>query len=229
MDGVQTIFNIADLGTKRLSKARRAFLMFLIGLVQFDPSVKDYVAFGEDEFSQYLQKKAVGKTMESVRQVMLSSLATGMEDLPIQISKPMVKAVIIMALQPLVSGARSDEVNYPLMVQHYNLVEALLEFPGFMFLYGLFFMIAGILIGCYLNKVIRKFKPIEFRALVRNWLGVKERTINPVDDWDLVNDEMRQYRVLTTVDDAESGEEYFREYPGGMARYVKLDARRRDV
>jgi hypothetical protein len=36
-----------------------------------------------------------------------------------------------------------------------------------------------------------------------------------------------QFRVLKHVDEAESGEEYFREVPGGMARFVKLDRRRR--
>jgi hypothetical protein len=33
--------------------------------------------------------------------------------------------------------------------------------------------------------------------------------------------------VLRSVDDAESGEEYFREVEGGMAPFVKLDRRRR--
>jgi hypothetical protein len=34
LDAIPTVLNIADLGTKRLAKTRRAFLMFLIGLVQ---------------------------------------------------------------------------------------------------------------------------------------------------------------------------------------------------
>jgi hypothetical protein len=31
MDSVSTLFNMSDLGTKKLNKARRAFLMFLAG------------------------------------------------------------------------------------------------------------------------------------------------------------------------------------------------------
>ena len=34
--GVPTLLNTADLGTKRLSKARRLFLQFLIGVVKMD-------------------------------------------------------------------------------------------------------------------------------------------------------------------------------------------------
>ena len=103
MDGVPTVLNLADLGTKRLSKARRDFLMFLIGLVEYDPNNKVYVPVGEDQFNAYLQKKALGKTMKSVRRVMVDSIVNGVEDLPVKISKPMVKALTIMALQPIAS------------------------------------------------------------------------------------------------------------------------------
>ena len=72
---------------------------------------------GEDAFNSYLQKKALGNRMKSVGQVMLKSLMAGVEDLPIKISKPMVKAVTIMALQPLASGARLEEIKYDLMVR----------------------------------------------------------------------------------------------------------------
>ena len=56
---------------------------------------------------------------------------------------------------------------------------------------------------------------------------IEENTkdITYVDDWDPELQEIRQFRVLKSVDDAESGEEYFRETPGGLARFVKLDRR----
>ena len=38
---------------------------------------------------------------------------------------------------------------------------------------------------------------------------------------------MRQYRVFQHSDDAMSVEEYFRECPGGLCRFVKLDKQRR--
>ena len=116
MDAIPTVLNTADLGTKRLVKARRAFLMFVIGLVQYDSNTKSYTAVGEDEFNVYLQKKAIGQTMKPVRQVMLALPSNGVDELPIQLSKLMVKAVTIMALQPLVGATRADGIDYSVMV-----------------------------------------------------------------------------------------------------------------
>ena len=156
MDGVSTVLNIADLGTKRLAKARRDFLMFLIGLVEYDNISKACVPVGENAFNSYLQKKAFGKTMKSVRQVMLKSLMDRVEDLPLRISKLMVKAVTLMALQPLMNGARSDEFDYQVMVKHYGIVKIFLKHPWFMLCYALVFMLVGIIFGYYLNVMIQK-------------------------------------------------------------------------
>ena len=59
MDGVSTTLNIADLGTKRLAKACRDVLMYLIGLVEYDNISKSYVPVGEDALNAYVQKKAL--------------------------------------------------------------------------------------------------------------------------------------------------------------------------
>eukprot|EP00435_Cladocopium_sp_Y103_P048920 s2990_g14.t1 len=58
-------------------------------------------------------------------------------------------------------------------------------------------------------------------------IGYHQRDITYVDDRDPERRELRQFRVLKRADDAESGEEYFREVAGGFARFVKLDRRRR--
>ena len=229
MDGAPTVLNIADLGTKRLAKARRDFLMFLIGLVEYDQNSKAYVPVGEDAFNSYLQKIAIGKTMKSVRQVMLKSLTDGVEDLQIKVSKPMVKAVTSMALQPLVSSARLEEINYDLMVRHYTIAEFFLERPWFMLSFALVFMVMGIIIGYYLKMAIRKIELSKVLSWAMKVIGEKEE-LTFVDDWDPVNMELRQYRVLQSADDADdamSGEEYFRECPGRLARFVKLDRKRR--
>lgn len=42
-----------------------------------------------------------------------------------------------------------------------------------------------------------------------------------MDDWDLETYSVRQYRVLTKTEDADSGEEYFRETPFGLSRHVR--------
>ena len=69
----------------------------------------------------------------------------------------MVKAVTIMALQPLASCARVDDINYGVMVQHLNLVEIFFEHPKFMLSYDLVFLVLGIFIGYNLQKAIHKF------------------------------------------------------------------------
>ena len=194
MDGVPTVLKIADLGTKRLAKPRRDFLMFLIGLVEYDQNSKAYVPVGEDAFNAYLQKKAIGKTMKSVRQVMLKSLMDGMEDLPLKISKPMVKAVTIMALQPLVSGARLEEID-DLVVRHYTIAEFFLERPLFMVFYALVFMMVGIIIGYYIKEKIHKIQLSKVLSWAKGVISEKKE-ITYVDDWDPVNMELRQYRVL---------------------------------
>ena len=51
MDGVATVLNVADINTKKLTKVGRSFLMYLIGLVEYDGSSKMYVPAGEDEFN----------------------------------------------------------------------------------------------------------------------------------------------------------------------------------
>ena len=52
MEGVPTLLNVSDIGTKRLTKVRRAFLMYLMGMVQYDESSDSYVAVGEWEFPE---------------------------------------------------------------------------------------------------------------------------------------------------------------------------------
>eukprot|EP00435_Cladocopium_sp_Y103_P050137 s2990_g15.t1 len=123
MDGVATVLNISDLGTKKLAKVRRCFLMHLLGLVEFDPSTKSYVTVGEDEFNTYMQKKYMGKSMKTVRRVVLNTLATGADELPNQLSKPVIKSLTILSLQPVVGGSRVDEVICSVMVKRYSYAE----------------------------------------------------------------------------------------------------------
>eukprot|EP00435_Cladocopium_sp_Y103_P050408 s1657_g15.t1 len=111
MDGVATVLNISDLGTKKLPKIRRCFLMHLLGLVEHDPSVKKYVTVGEEEFTAYMQKKNMGQSMKTVRRVVLDTLSTGADEISASVSKPLVKALTILSLQPLAAGSRmGDEI-----------------------------------------------------------------------------------------------------------------------
>eukprot|EP00435_Cladocopium_sp_Y103_P052837 s1775_g16.t1 len=95
------------------------------------------------------------------------------------------------------------------------------------FFYALTVLPVGIFIGFLLKKWVHT---IELSHAV-NWaaetIAHESRDINFVDAWDPVNKELRQYRVLASVDDAESEKEYIRECPSGLARCMKLDAKRR--
>ena len=227
MDGVATVLNISDLGTKKLTKVLRRFLMYLIGLVEYDPNIKGYTCAGE-EFNLCTQRKYMGQSMKAIRRVVLGTLSAGAEEFPVHVSKPLVKALTLLSLQPLVGGTRSEEVEYALMVKHCSYVVLFMDYPGFMFGYALTFILVGIVIGYFLKKATHKWE----LSSVHQWAAaeIEENTkdIIYVDDWDPDLQEIRQFRVLKSVDDAESGEEYFRETPGGLARFVKLDLRRRD-
>ena len=75
--------------------------MYLIGLVEYDEASKGYIPVVEQEFiNLYMQKKYMGQSMKTVRQVVLSTLADGMEEFLKQISKPLVKAMALSALHP---------------------------------------------------------------------------------------------------------------------------------
>ena len=135
MEGVATVLNVADINTKKLAKARRSCLMYLIG--EYDEASKGYIPAGEQEFNLYMQKKYMGQSMKTVRRVVLSTVADGVEEFPKQISKPFVKAMTLLALQPVATGTRVDDFNYNLMVKDYGYVEPFLELPYFMFGYAL--------------------------------------------------------------------------------------------
>ena len=50
-DGWSTVLNVADINTKKLTEASRSFLMYLIGVVEYDKASKGYVPAGEGEFN----------------------------------------------------------------------------------------------------------------------------------------------------------------------------------
>ena len=74
MDSVNTLFNMSDLGTKKLTKARRAFLMFLAGMVFFNEETKEHEPVGEEECNEQLRRKSMGKSMKMVQKVVLGTL-----------------------------------------------------------------------------------------------------------------------------------------------------------
>ena len=223
MESIGTTLNPADLGAKKLSKLRRAFLMYLVGMVEFDDSCGDYVAVGKEEFNQHVQRKYLGKNMKLVRQVMLETISDGVERVSKQISKPLVKALALLALQPTgASGVREIEsikLNQELMIRNFETVDLFLEKPTFMLVYCLIFFFVGVFVGWWFQQ-LHYYNKME--ALVQ-WMMKRMRFSRTqfVDDWDPDVGCLRQYRVLSSPEDAESGEEFFMEDQEGLYRYIR--------
>ena len=108
MEGVPTLLNVADMGTKRL---RRAFLMYLMGMVQYNEASDSYVAFGELEFAGELRRRTMAKNMKSVKKVMMSTLVDSAEVGNPVTSTNLVKLVTLMAMQPMANGLEMDQVE----------------------------------------------------------------------------------------------------------------------
>jgi hypothetical protein len=217
MEGVPTLLNVADIGTKRLTKVRRAFLMYLMGMVQYDESSDSYVAVGEWEFAEELRRRTMAKNMKAVKQVMLNTLMDIPEGGSLPISTNFVKLVTLMAMQPVVTGLEMQNAEV-------KLIEARSTYYGFFNVYPLFlvaFVFIGFVAGFYFNKFVYNERVRRIMAWTNREIRRLHRRRLVVDDWDPINQELRQYRIHEQPQDADSGEEYFRETENGLARYVR--------
>ena len=106
------------------------FLMFLMGMVFFDESNKVYMPVGEEEFNEEMGKKTLGKSMKAVRPVMLNTLSDGAEGLQVQISKPMVKLMTLLAMQPMVDGIDVGIIELKAMEAKFAYLNFLHGAPG---------------------------------------------------------------------------------------------------
>ena len=113
MEGIPTLWNMADLGTKRLSRQRREFLMHLIGVMETHAEGADQVFchVGEDAFYEELRKKDLAKQMKEVKNEMVRSIVEENSVTSWKISKSMVKMVTLFLLQPRAYGQFAEESN----------------------------------------------------------------------------------------------------------------------
>ena len=145
MDGVGTIMNVADLGAKRVTRARREFLMFLLNLVFFSNDTGKFEPVGKEEYESFRAKKAMASEMKEVRRVMLRTLADGSNWRP-RVSTKMVKAIAILALQREVHGFLVSDIQNVItvaVVQSYEVpffkVTMFLVYTMVVFLVGMWF------------------------------------------------------------------------------------------
>ena len=110
MESVPTLLNLSDLGTKQLSKQRRSFLMYLMGMVKKSEDEKGFMPVGEDDYVETIQRKTIAQDMKHVKKVMVQTLAEA-DGSKVAISTSMVKTVTMLALLPGVRGEVQDVVD----------------------------------------------------------------------------------------------------------------------
>ena len=136
IDSVVTLLDVSDLETKKLSRQRRLFLMFLLGMVQLN----------EQEFTEHVQRNSMAKDMKVVRQVMMQTISSGLEGTSPKISTALVKAMTILALQPMAKAMRREEIEYKVVMAK-GYLEFFFENFDYIAVYALAFFFAGFIFG----------------------------------------------------------------------------------
>ena len=119
MEGIPTLLNVSDLGTKRLTRQRREFLMHLIGIMEMNAEGKDetFSKVGEDTFHQELEKKMLAKQMKEVKKQMIQTVVEEKSSWGFKIPTTLVRAVTLLLLQQKVGGERTSEATEEKMLE----------------------------------------------------------------------------------------------------------------
>ena len=108
--GVGTLLNVADLNTKKLTRNRRNFLMYLLGFVEEDENNGGYATVGEEEFNEFLRKKATAQRMKQVRRTLLQNFSDGVSPTPVP--RQMVKVTLLsMCVETLGTSEMTNTVE----------------------------------------------------------------------------------------------------------------------
>eukprot|EP00435_Cladocopium_sp_Y103_P004476 s4658_g1.t1 len=154
MEAVSTLLNISDMGTKRLTKPQRAFLMYLMGVVHYDEASNSYMAVGEIEFNEEIRKRAMAKNMKAVRSAMLSTLVDGAENINLPLATNLVKVVALLAMQPVVTGINVEETEVTAIGAKETYYEVFANSPVFMAIYAAIFVFIGFAVGYYFKTFV---------------------------------------------------------------------------
>ena len=147
MGGIPPLWNVSDLITKKLTRQRREFLMYLIGVVELQGEGQDefFSPVGESACNEVASKKVMAQRMKMVKNEMIRSLVNEEHDYKIKIPTNMVRAVTLLLLQPGVLGLQDD--NYTRSHEkELGLGDYLWCFQWF-FLYTMAVFICGMIVG----------------------------------------------------------------------------------
>ena len=193
-----------------------------MGVVVYDEATKSYVPVGEAEFNEEMKKKALGKNMEVVRQV-INTLSDGAEGLQTQVSKPMVKLMTLLAMQPMVDGFNVEMAEFKALEVKYVYLDFFMNNQIFVVLYTLFFVFIGICIGFFIHKVIYNEKVVHITQWSMRILRRlrRRRELSLVDDLGPGEPRAEAISCFGGCARCNSGEEFFRETETGLAKYVR--------
>ena len=107
MESIPTL-NVSDLGTKRLSRQRREFLMYLIGILEMNAEGREdiFTIVGEETFSRELEKNMLAKKMKEVKKEMVQMVFLDYGRSGTKIPTNIVRAVTLLLLQQGMTGER---------------------------------------------------------------------------------------------------------------------------
>ena len=106
MESIPTLMNVSDLGTKKLSRQRREFPMYLIGIMEMNAEGKEeiFTRVGEETFSRELEKRMLAKKMKEVKKEMVQMVVLDHGSSGAKIPTNVVRAVTLLLLQQGVVG-----------------------------------------------------------------------------------------------------------------------------
>ena len=85
--------------------------MLLLGMVNFSEDIMEYETTGEQEFTEHMQRRAVGKNMKVVRQAMKQTVTSCLDGIQPKVSMAVVKPMTLLALQPVAKAMRPEEIQ----------------------------------------------------------------------------------------------------------------------
>ena len=233
---ILTELNLANLHTKRLSKPRREFLLYLIGAVDKAEFEEEIQKVGREEFERFFERKAVRASLQHARKMVLKNLLNG------SMGSSGIEASALTALAMLNLPRASGELAEQAQIEYE--VHGVREMFAAGIWWLLFFIYTGVMVA--FGFLLRKYKPymldelynmVEMAkyyfmyyvkgeiilvrdhhredAMVREFRGMREEEIagNPfqptIVDFDPFHGRVRRIRILHREEDADSNESNF--------------------
>ena len=203
VEKVSTVFNPADLNTKKLNKLRRDFVMYLAGLVKPGGKDGEHVEVGKEAYELYLHKKALEQDLKQVRRIMLKNLSGNGSSL---MNSNLGAALAVLAIRPVNGNETLDEVT----VKVIGYADALQQVWCLILALMAFCFVLGLLVGV-------------FHGQVRAWLQRKVRHWwRELMDWWQLNVRREPLVAGDRRNTHEQSDGVYGDLAGGLDRFSRL-------